>query len=342
MELLDVLTVVYGTEARTIELYRGDLTNLPTHETVDILVVSAFPNSYLPISGTLIGSLYRRGVSVEELAKNKAVDLCSICSAWLSHELIAPPEGIAFKRILCFEPPIFGNITEVVGDIFRSLAPVLAIGDPVSVAMPLMTTSNRDEPVNQVVTALLDAATQWMRLGLPVRRLKLFEQSAPKAAALKQAFARLKAQYQTEPLPPRSIQQDNVFISYSKQDSSDKAYLIAAELRQERPDMNIFLDRQALNPATAWQQQIYDTIDRSHTMIALYSPAYLRSKACQEEFNVAFYRHRTVGEPRLVPICLYSAQLPDYMKLLPSADCREGDDQRLRAVCAEILATFNS
>src|SRR5437764_15488532 len=55
MELLDVLTVRHGEERRTIELYQGDLTDLLPEEAVDILVVSAFPNNYLPTSRSLMG-----------------------------------------------------------------------------------------------------------------------------------------------------------------------------------------------------------------------------------------------------------------------------------------------
>ena len=69
MKLLDSLTVHHGTEARHIELYQGDLTNMPPEHSVDLLVVSAFPKNYAPTERSLIGALHRRGLSVAELAE---------------------------------------------------------------------------------------------------------------------------------------------------------------------------------------------------------------------------------------------------------------------------------
>jgi O-acetyl-ADP-ribose deacetylase (regulator of RNase III) len=342
MELLDVLTVYYGSEARTIELYRGDLTNLAPQEAVDILVVSAFPNNYLPISGTLVGSLYRQGLSVEELAKNKAVDLRQSCSCWLSHELVAPPPGIQFKRILCFEPPIFGNVTEVIADIFRSLVPILSTAQPASVAMPLVSAGSRGESPSEIIDAILDAATHWMALGLPLKQLKIVEQAAARAGTLKQSFAQLKAAYAAQPLTQSPNYQYDVFISYAHRDSSESVQLIVDELQKHRPGLRIFLDRQTLNPGAAWQQAIYEALDSSRKVIAVYSPAYLKSKVCQEEFNIALYRHRNSAESIVFPILVYSAQLPTYMQMLQYADCREGDQERLRAACSTFLARLDS
>jgi hypothetical protein len=48
---------------RRISLYRGDLSPIPSHQAVDLLVVSAFPNNYAPVPDTLIGALHQRGCS---------------------------------------------------------------------------------------------------------------------------------------------------------------------------------------------------------------------------------------------------------------------------------------
>ncbi len=143
MERLETLTVYHGSEPRTIELHHGDLTDLQHEEAVDILVVSAFRGDYWPVPGTLIGALNWKGLSVEELAQNKAVDLLETCSCWLSRELRDPPEGIRFKKILCFEPEEFTRAPLFVGDIFRSLMALLpARTVSTSVAMPLVSTGD--------------------------------------------------------------------------------------------------------------------------------------------------------------------------------------------------------
>jgi hypothetical protein len=44
-------------------------------ETVDLLVVSAAPNDYLPTNTSLIGALFEKGLSVAKLAQSKEKDL---------------------------------------------------------------------------------------------------------------------------------------------------------------------------------------------------------------------------------------------------------------------------
>jgi hypothetical protein len=200
MELLDRFDVHQGSEIKWIELYRGDLTDLKPDEAVDILVVSAFPNDYLPTPSSLIGALDARGVSVARLARTKALDLRQTCSCWLSSPLGSKPPGIAFDRILCFEPRVRGNPPEVVGDIFRSLVPLLgpqAMGT--TVAMPLVACGDQGTPVVTMLKPLLEAAFNWMSHGLPLRRLKIVvyspetstEASAPGAAKSRAPFRRL-------------------------------------------------------------------------------------------------------------------------------------------------------
>ncbi|MDR6305795.1 hypothetical protein GGQ85_003520 [Nitrobacter vulgaris] len=75
MRLLEELTVVRPDEPRKIELLQGDLTCIPQEHAVDVLVVSAFPNDYLPTQGSLIGALHRAGLSVGDLARDKQADL---------------------------------------------------------------------------------------------------------------------------------------------------------------------------------------------------------------------------------------------------------------------------
>jgi hypothetical protein len=338
MELLDVLTVYHGSEARTIELHRGDLTNLTPQEAVDILVVSSFPNNYLPLTGTSIGALHRRGVSVEELAKNKAFDLRHTCSCWVSHDLIRPPVGIQIKRILCYEPPIFGSVTEVVGDMFRGLAQVLSLGEPASIAIPLVATGDRGEPVSEVIAAILDAATHWMAVGLPLKQVKLVEQSSAKAVEMRRIFERLKSSYSGCLPAPHASYDNDLLISYAPKDSSTQAEALADELRRQRPALRIALDRPELDPGMAWQRALYDRIQRCRAVIALPSPMYLRSKVCQEEFNLALCRHRSAERPILFPVLIHDTRLPGYMQQLAAVDARPGDEEQLRAVCAGILA----
>jgi hypothetical protein len=86
MILLEEWRLRQGRSERRIELYRGDLACLPLEHAVDLLVVSAFPNDYAPTARSLIGSLYRNGVSVSKLSLAKAKDLRSSRSLSMRRE----------------------------------------------------------------------------------------------------------------------------------------------------------------------------------------------------------------------------------------------------------------
>lgn len=89
--------------------------------------------------------------------------------------------------------------------------------------------------------------------------------------------------------------------------------------------------------STSGQQEIYEALDDCNKVMALYSPGYLMSKVCKEEYNIALFRHRDSESGTLLPIYLYNAQLPSYMHLVQFIDCREGDRDKLRAACQHIL-----
>ena len=70
MKLLGTITI-RGAGGKRIELYQGDLTSLGPDQGFDMLVVSAFPDDYLPTRNSLIGALHRKGLSVANLAAAK-------------------------------------------------------------------------------------------------------------------------------------------------------------------------------------------------------------------------------------------------------------------------------
>lgn len=344
MRLLDKITIYHGTEQRLIELYQGDLTNLTPDEEIDVLVVSAFPNDYSPTQFSLIGALHRKGISVAQLAAEKAVDLRQAFSCWMSKEIDSPDAGIQFKRILCFEPLMRGNPPEVVGDIFRSLAPFLGENPPVStVAMPLVASGDQEVPASAMLPALVEAAAHWMAIGLPLKRLKIVEYSAEKAAELQQEFAHLKERYSPETLEGKTDSRDDdafehdIFVSYSHENQSE-ASSIVHELQHLRPDLRIFFDRLNLNVGHAWQQEIFEALDSCRRVLAIYSPSYITSKVCREEFNIAWARSRDSDEKILFPIYLYTARLPTYMKMCQYVDCREGNRGMIHMACERLLS----
>lgn len=341
MRLLDSLTITYNDQPRTIELYHGDLADMPPEHAVDVLILSAVPESYRRSTRSVIGALGAKGLSVEALAKNKAIDLRANFACWLSNEVPAGLPGIHFKRILCFEPPDRENFPALVGDIFQSLMP-FTVGDmPIQrMAISLLASrrSSINLPVPEVLEPLLDAAVHWMRIGLPVTQLKIVEIDPLRAAEAKGAFAVLKKRYQlaAPAAPQKRRYTHDLFVSYAHENSAETQFIVD-ELRRINPELRVFYDRQSLNTGAAWQQTLFDALDDCAHVLAVYSPAYLASKVCKEEFNIALFRHREEGDT-LLPIYLYSTNLPTYMQLIQFTDCREADRAKLREACAALAA----
>jgi hypothetical protein len=337
VKLLDSLTVYHKEEPRAIELYHGDLTVMSPQDAVDVLIVSAYPNNYRPLTRTLIGALDRKGISVEKLARNKAYDARESFSSWVSAPIQSDQPAIQFNRILCFEPRLRGDPPEVAGDIFQALMPFMD-GDMSieTVAMPLVATGNQGVPVADMLEPLIDAAVHWLELGLPVKRLKIVEHSELKAAELKGAFAILKKRYIGSQIKMTMRYAYDLFISYSHHDKDDTEFLVDELLRLE-PGLSIFVDRKNLEAGAAWQQALFEALDDCNKVVPLYSPTYLTSKVCKEEFNIALFRHRETEQGTLIPIYLYSASLPSYMHLVQFIDCREASRERLHMACQAIV-----
>jgi hypothetical protein len=330
LQTIDSILIDAVGKKSKIELCQGDLTAIPEGESIDLLVVSAFPDDYIPTPRSLIGALYRRGISVEKLAQNKAVDLRQAFSCWLSSDLVSSPLGIPYRRILCFEPGVRGQPPELVGDIFRSLAPFL-VGPPklAKVAMPLVAAGDQGYSVEEMLSPLVEAAVRWMQTGMPLSLLKIVVRSEVEVRRAREVFKRLKIMLSPGVVSATDCSYD-VFISYAHEDRRPAA-MLADYL--ETLCLRVFIDYQALHEGSAWQPHIFSSIDRCRKLLAVYSPDYVRSKICQEEFNIAWARGRKIETDLIFPVYWKSTDLPTYMSMLLYSDCREEVEGSLKAAC---------
>ncbi|GEM_PF-931551 len=337
MKLINQITIYQNNQKKFIQLFHGDLTEIPPEHSVDILVISAFPDDYYPTRGTLIGALKEKGISVDNLAKDKSVDLRDNFSCWLSKEI----HGRSFKRILCFEPLVRGNASEVVGDIFQSLMPFVFSDPPIkNIALPLVACGNQREPIGSLFEPMVDAAANWLMLGLPVNTIKIVEISETKINIISKTFEILKNKYEQHQVGKQNKYKYDLFISYSHQNKVDIQFVID-QLIILKPDIKIFIDNTQLNTGSAWQQSLFEALDECRMVVAFLSEPYINSKICKEEFNIAVFRHRNAEEPVLMPIYLNSTNLPSYMQLIQFFDCRESDKAKLSVACAKIIESFN-
>jgi hypothetical protein len=328
------LTTPQG-ETKRIELYEGDLTRMSSQEAVDILVVSAFPNDFAPTSTSLIGALHgTHGISLRALAGQKQLDLTQAFQCWLSRDLTNEHPNAGFRAILCFEPGRSGDrkpASELVGNVFRSLLPIIYDIDArtrtaQSVAMPLLASGDQGEPAAAMMSALLEAASQWLALGVPLDTLKIVELNPGRASAARKAFQSFRAQ--RSPPAPASPDQHDVFISYAHEDSA-----AATEIadRLTRANLQVFIDGQSIDVGLSWQSEIFSKMDSCRKIVTIYSPDYFASEVCREELNVAYARRRKAKQV-MVPLYLRSTSLPTYLELIQYIDAREGTSARLDAI----------
>jgi hypothetical protein len=338
MRLLDEMGVDSSQGERRIGLYVGNVVEIPESEAVDLLVVSAFPDDYTPTGTSAIGALEGKGISVASLARDKATDLREFSSCWLSQEIRSPE--VHFRRILCFEPAVRGHAPEVVGDVFRSIFPIATTSAPgLKIAMPILASGAQGEPKAQMLECILTAATHWLSVGLPIESLKIVAEELDDEDQLRSVFAACKNQFSGVLRGPRDRQwRYDLFVSYCQQNKAEVDFLVE-QILALRPQTRIFLDRMTLQIGAAWQQYIFESIDESRKVITVYSPAYLASKICKEEFNIAYARHRESGDV-LLPLFLSSVEMPTYMKLIHYIDVREADRDKLIDAARLIAGTL--
>jgi hypothetical protein len=205
-----------------------------------------------------------------------------------------------------------------------------------TVAMPLVACGNQNVPVAEMVTPLVDAAVNWMSRDFPLQRLIIVEYSGSRSEKLKTEFAEVKERYAFSQPNLANDRRFDVFVSYSRADAA-QSKTVVSELRRLSQGIRIFFDQMVIKPGHAWQQEIYEAIENCRHFIALYSPDYLKSKVCLEEFHLAKFCSREIGTAVIFPIYLFSTELPAYMRIIEYADCREGDAERLRLACGEFL-----
>jgi hypothetical protein len=297
---------------------------------VDVLVVSAFPRDYTPVAAALIGALHRKGLSVAALAADKEVDLLDAFSCWLSRP-IEPQPGLGFKRILCFEPYWKGfghHPAAAVEELYQALAPFTGGRWGLTrVAMPVLAAGSLGCEVEEMAEPLADTAMRWMRVGFPLDCVKIVCLTEDSAARVGSVFQRLKQRHA----------QFDVFVSYSHQDRA-RVDVFLEHLRERQPTLSLFCDRHVLQGGDNWRERILQAVRASSFFVPFYSPAYLTSEMCVDEFGTGLMASQLTGRPRLFPLLLEPTPgLARAMTEVHYETCTSGAESLIRA-CDRLLA----
>lgn len=341
MKCVDKITVHDRNCERSISFWHGDLTEIPVDDPVDLMIVSAFQNDYYPLPSSLIGALHRRGLSVEKLARNKAVDLRETAGFWLSQPLNSKETNLGVRRILCFEPHFLGAPGEVVGNLFRGLFPFLSDAHGATVAMPIISAGSMGENPAQMLSALISAAAMWMERGLPILELRIADRNSDRVAALAAAFAEFKKlpALAKDERAEKSANRLHVFLSFSSSDVT-AAELVAKALQGRNPGIRLFDYRLSIDNGKVWQDQIDEAMRACLKMVALLSPSYFKSPECREELSVARLLHKRRDHTFLFPLYVRSLtndeELPYWLQAITYIDCREVDSAKLTAAVGRL------
>ena len=348
METVHAIKVFDGQTERVISLVHGDLTELGSSDAVDLLVASAFPDDYVPTPTSLIGALQRSGVSVAELARHKAVDLRHTSGFWLSHELADYSAWRGARRIAVFEPRELGSPPEAVGALFRGLFPFLSDSEDRRVAMPILSSGDQRWSPLVMMGSLLDASIQWMRRGLPISELMIFERDRSRMPALVALMETLdqgddasRTRGASLSAPPPVAQYYDVFLSFSSH-NANAADAFKRELAVIDPTATVFDFRLSIQKGKSYQDDIDRAIESCRKVVSILSPAYFASPECQEELNIARLRNKRAGFGLLIPLYWKSVSpsLPLWLQTLNQCVCVEERLDQLSLAARDVHTTL--
>jgi hypothetical protein len=330
-KLLEQIAIADGGTTRLISLYEGDLAAIPADHAVDLLIVSAFPNSYHPTPGTLIEALHRSGLSVATFARNKMHDLRGTTAFWLSQPILASAASLNIGQIACFEPGVLGSAPELVRALFRGLFPFLQEGKPNAVALPLLATGNQNFHASTMLVALLDAACHWLQRGLAIGELKIVLRPSAQTEVLAAVMYGFKAARQSALRDAEGLTASHdVFLSYSSKDG--EAAAIVAEALKQRTDVRTVFDyRLAIEKGASWQRELDRAIASCRSIVALLTPDYFASSECIEELMQGRLRNKKSPGNVLLPIYWreLGQELDLWLQVINYLDCRESDAAKL-------------
>ncbi|MBQ0732726.1 TIR domain-containing protein [Aquimarina celericrescens] len=326
---MQLISEVKISEKKSLQLFKGDLTSIPDEHKIDFLVLSAFPDNYAPITTSLIGALHRKGLSVDMLSQNKEIDLRAYSHCWISRKFKYPN----IERILCFEPEPdpAANPYSQIAEIFQSLTLISKSHSIKTIALPLLMTGEQNYDVDKVIKELVNTCLLWLEKE-PFETIKIVEISDEKVALLKAAFKEKHKRYHKAKI----FNDYDFFISYSRKNEQEVEII-----RKELGDtFNLFIDTQDIDVGTNWLDKINMAMASSKRFIVCLSDTYVQSKVCKYEYSFCNLKYIQEGGDTVLPLYLYSADLPFEMSILNFYNAREGNVKKVVDFCEMIRSKY--
>ena len=230
MEIIKSLSVENGFGTKRISVLRGDISELK--ERLDVLTVSAFIGNYDPIQRTMIGALYSKGISVQNLAYDPAIDLRKQCRIWLSNGI--DNARIPIGRIGCIELQSLTDaqhnshiddrfILNTIKSYFSMLDIASNSGIEIqSLALPLLGSGSQKLPVDLVMIPMISESLRFLERNEDIRDIYFIAHSAEKAEMIAAQLERSYSVTHNAIVSAESVrhlrERPLAFISYSGRD----------------------------------------------------------------------------------------------------------------------------
>jgi hypothetical protein len=262
-------------------------------------------------------------------------------------------QGQGFRKVLCYEPGRGATSEHGVDAIFRAMAPFIGMKQGIRrVAMPVVGTGDQGGSQEAVLPSLLQAAYDALS-NTALERIRLVEHDPSRTPALRQAFEAFKATHLGD-LGPHGLlpREYDVFISYSTKWAGD-ADFVHDTLTGMEPGIRIFQDAHRLEPGKDYRTQLDLAMRSSARVMTLYTPEYLESNACKDEFNTA-WAIRTAADPDFLFPMFVRRMSNDGREIDASLDndsrkttthyvqCIEADKAMMRHGCEKLLEGLTS
>jgi len=324
---MELISEVRISKNKSLQLLKGDLTEIPKNHEVDFIVISAFPDDYFPSGTSLVGAFNRKGLSVESLSNDKELDIRRYSDCWISKEICFPN----INRILCFEPHDRGNPYSLIAGIFQSLMLISKQFPIKSIAMPLLLSGDQGYANDMVINELVRTSILWLK-NEPFQVIKIVERNLHKLMLLKSAFEK-----ELEMVESKDSLSYDFFISYSRK-NSDEIAIIKEKLGDR---FNLFIDTEEVELGANWLDKVNKSLPISKRFIVCVSDTYVTSKICKYEYSFCNLKFINDGGDCVLPIYLHTAELPFEMSIVNYYDAREGNKHKINKFCEKIIKSYS-
>lgn len=338
-----------------IELLQGSVEGLAKEDETDLLIVYLRERGvYKANRDSSLAALNRSGISLPALEKasKPQPSYRRHYHCWLSGPIPRPrPVGFEYKRLLVYEDPgeELTRDDNIVLDIVKCLTTVIG-GDVQisSVLIPLSGALLSPSLRKHFVKAAVEVSYAWMRMGLPLRVVKILlpETDITKdIETFRKAREALLRPPSSPPLGPTTT--NDVFFSYAERDK-DAARTMISYLTGKNPSIRIYEAESreiSLRKRGVVDNSIMEAVSDSRIFLALLSDDYFHSVECTEAFSMAYCRDFESQGNFIIPLFWRSCDLTPLARRLVATegvDCREGSFENARTLLDEILSALTA